>query len=200
MRQLNDFLNRLEYSRRGFGVDNADHFGRAHLVKRIFHLIGRKNRAPRAFENVNFRAHALGHLAHSVGEISGDANQNFIAPFDQIAQTGFHSRCAAAGDRARNLVLGFENSSQHRADIGHDLDKFRIEMAQRIRAHRAERFGIRSRRPRAHQHARRDFNFGNGFNGKLRFGAATVEVRSTRIRHGNASWKLDEYSTASIGV
>ena len=101
-------------------------------------------------------------MPHAVREIPEDQAQNFVAGFDEVAKRRFHARRSGAGNCAGDLIGGFENAPKHRADVAHDGQKFRVEMAERVGAHRAKRFGIRSRRPRAHQDARWDFDFGNG--------------------------------------
>ena len=77
-------------------------------------------------------------------------------------------------------LLRAEHAAQHGADVVHDLDELGVEMAKRIGAHRAQRFGIRGRRAGAHQNARRNFNFGYGFDIKIEMAFAIVGALTVR--------------------
>ena len=67
--------------------------------------------------------------AHAGSEYAVDADDHFIAGFDEVDDCGFHAGISGAGGGKGHFVRGAEDGSKHRAGFVHHAKIFGIEMA-----------------------------------------------------------------------
>ena len=92
--------------------------------------------SPFRFDAVDRRAAALGDIAHAGSEDTVDADNHFVAGFDQIDDGGFHAGASGSGGGEGHLVSCAEDVAKHPAGFVHDTQIFRIEMPDGRHCHR----------------------------------------------------------------
>ena len=123
------------------------------LVERGRDLFQRKHIAPRGLDGVNRRAAAFHHIFHARAENAVDADDHFIARFDEIGGDAFHSGHAGAADRKGERILRAKHLTQELARLVHDREILRIEVPEGRRTERAQDALRDGARPRAEENA-----------------------------------------------
>ncbi len=131
-----EFLDRLQRTCGGLCLDDAEHLG-SNFLQHLTNPVQIEYLAPGRFENSQLCADSTRHVDHPLTEVALVAKNEFIARFNQVDQTGLHSRHSCGTDRKGQLIFGLENLPEHLLSLGHDLEKLRIEVTQQgCRHHR----------------------------------------------------------------
>ena len=94
-------------------------------------------------------------VLHPPAEDAIDADQHAIARLDEVDEGRLHPGRPGAADGQRHFVLRAENLLKPPADLVHQLEKHRIEMADGWLGHRQKHAGRHVARARAKQHTLR---------------------------------------------
>ena len=97
--------------------------------ERGFEALRIERRAPFCFNSIHLGATALRHVDHTSAKDAVDADQHGIAGFDEIDEASLHAGAAGARHGQRQTILSLKDFPQHGHALVHDLQKFRIEMA-----------------------------------------------------------------------
>ena len=135
--EFRNFFDRRERAGGRFGVDDGDEF-RALAFEGVGDLLRFDDAAPGSFDFRDFRAAAFRHIDHAGAEDAVNADDHFVAGFDEIYKTEFHPRAAGAADRESHFVFREEDGAEHRFDLVHHFHENGIEMSEKRHGHGLE--------------------------------------------------------------
>ncbi len=123
-----DFVDGLMGAGGGFGVDEGDGFG-FDAVDGVDDGLLIEDGSPGGFDFFDDGAAAFGDVDHASAEDAVDADEDFVAGFDEVDEEGFHAGGACAGDGEGHFVLGAEGLAEFGADVIHDVEEDGVEVA-----------------------------------------------------------------------